>query len=192
MKTLKLIFILLISITLSNCKQVKLENNEAADLIKKTLELPKTYREDIGLGWGASSWLDALQEDGLIIYNIEYHGAFTDPSLYLFPTEAGQPYYLGQSANNYMFKTNDIDFNQITGISIEKENQTATIRFTLKATNVTPIAQTLSRINYIKYSMDSPINCELIFKKFDNGWLLQSYQNKSSSDIVNQFLKGRE
>lgn len=186
---------LFISIALASCNQVKLNNDEAADLVKKTLELPKQYREDIGLGWGASTWLDALQEDGLIIYNIEYHGAFTDPTLSLFPTDKGQPYYLGQGENNsnkYMFKTNYIDFDQITGISIQKESQTAIVRFSLKATNITPIARTLSKINYIKYSLDNPIIGELIFIKFDNGWQLQSYQNKSSNEIVNEMLKGKE
>src|ERR1035437_2813544 len=192
MKKTKLIFMLLISVAFLSCNQVKLDNNEAGDLIKKILELPKSYSEDIGLGWGATSWLDALQEDGLIIYNIEYHGAFSDPSLYLFPTDKGKPYFLGQSSNKYKFKTNDISFDQITGISIEKESQIATVRFTLKATNITPIARTLSRIKYIKYSMENPISGELIFKKFDNGWQLQSDQNKSSNEIVNEMLKGKE
>ena len=157
--------------------------------------MPKSYREDIGLGFAATSWLDALQEDGLIIYQIEYHGAFSDPSLYLFPTESGQPYFLGQSGSNsneYMFKTNDIDFDQITGISIDKKSQTATVRFTLKATNITPVARSLKRINYLKYSLDTPINYQLVFKKFDTGWQLQSGQSRSSDEILSEILKGRE
>jgi hypothetical protein len=192
MKKIKLIFILLLLVMFSSCNQIKLENNEAIDLIKKTLELPKSYSEEIGLGWGATSWLDALQEDGLIIYNIEYHGALTDPSLYLFPTETSTPYYLGQDSGSgkYMFKTNDLEFDQITGISIQKESQTAMVRFSLKATNITPVARTLSKISYIKYSLDNPITGELIFKKFDRGWQLQSDQNKTSNDMVNEILKG--
>ena len=197
MKNIKFIFMLLISIALSSCNQTKLDNSEAAGLIKKTLELPKTYREDCGWGsdvsmFGAAGKLDALKEDGLISYNIEYHGAFTDPSLYLTPTDKGKPYFMGQNSNIFMFKTNDIDFDQITGISIDKETQIATVRFTLKATNISPIARSLSRKGYIKYSLDNPINGELIFKKFDNGWQLQSDQNKSSNEIVNEMLKGKE
>lgn len=197
MKNTVLIIALLMSIAFTSCNPVKLDNIEAKGLINKTLELPKTYRDDCGWGsgvsmFGASGKLDALQADGLISYNIEYHGAFTDPSLYLTPTDKGKPYFMGQNSNIYMFKTNDIDFDQITGISIDKETQTATVRFTLKATNVSPIARSLSREGYIKYSLDNPINGELIFKKFDNGWQLQSDQNKSSNDIVNQMLKGRE
>lgn len=80
---------------------------------------------------------------------------------------------------------------KITGISIEKESQIATVRFTLKATNITPIARTLSRIGYIKYSLDNALSGELIFKKFNNGWQLHSDQNKSSNEIVNEILKGK-
>jgi hypothetical protein len=185
---------LFILITLSGCNRVNLDNIEATELIKKTLQLPKQYREDIGLGWGASSWLDALQADGFIVYTIEYHGAFSDPSLYLFPTDKGHPYYLGKdpNSNKYMFKTNDIDFDQITGVAIQKSSQTATIRFNIKATNITPIALSLRKINYIKYSLDNPISGELIFKKFDNGWQLQSGSNKSSNDLLSDILKVNE
>src|SRR5674476_473294 len=100
MKNKLLIIAFFIAIALTSCNQVKLENNEAEGLIKKTLELPKTYRRDVGWGsgvsmFGASGPLDALQSDGLITYNIEYHGAFTDPSLYLTSTEKGKPYFLG-------------------------------------------------------------------------------------------------
>jgi len=194
MKNTKLLFMLLISISIvfSSCNRVKLDNNEAEGLIKKTLQLPIAYREDIGLGFGATSWLDALQNDGLITYNIKYSGPI-HTYLYLNPTNLGKPFYLGQDPTNsniYIFKTNDIDFDQITGIAINKESQTATVRFTLKAINVTPIARTLSSIGYIKYSLDNPISGELIFKKFDNGWQLQSDQNKSSNEIVNEILKG--
>lgn len=197
MKNRLLIIVLFIAIVFTSCNQVKLENSEAEGLIKKTLELPKTYRRDVGWGsgvsmFGASGPLDALQSAGLIKYNIEYHGAFTDPSLYLKPTEQGKPYFLGQNANVFMFKIHDIDFDQITGISVDKETKTATVRYTLKATNVTPVARALSGQGYIKYSLDNPLNGELIFKKFDNGWQLQSDQNKSSNDIVNHMLNGGE
>lgn len=194
MKNTLLIIALLITIT--SCNQVKLENNEAEGLIKKTLELPKTYRRDVGWGsgvsmFGASGPLDALKSNGLITYNIEYHGAFSDPSLYLTTTEKGKPYYLGQNSNVYMFKIHDIDFDQITGISVDKETKTANVRYTIKATNVTPVARALSSNGYIEYSLDNPLNGELIFKKFDNGWQLQSDQNKSSSELLNQILDGK-
>lgn len=197
MKNIVLYLALLISIAFTGCNQIKLENNEAEGLIKKTLELPKTYRYDVGWGegvsmFGASGPLDALQSEGLITYNIEYHGAFSDPSLYLSPTDKGNPYFLGQNSNVYKFKTNDIDFDQITGISIDKETQTATVRFTLKATNVTPVARALKREGYIKYSLDNSLPGELIYKKFDNGWQLESNQNKSSNEIVNEILKGND
>jgi hypothetical protein len=99
---------------------------------------------------------------------------------------------LGQNYNVYKFKTNDIDFDQITGISIDKETQTATVRFTLKSTNVTPVALSLKSEGYIKYSLDNSIPGELIYKKFDNGWQLESNQNKSSNEMVNEIIKGND
>jgi len=193
MKTIKLIFLLLLTLAFSSCNQFKLDNTEAEGLIKKTLELPKSYSYSVGWGpgvsmWGAGGKLDALQSDGLITWHDEPNG-WSDNILYLNPTEQGKPFLISTSGNIYTFKIHDIDFEQITGISIDKNTQTATVRYTLKATNVTPIAQSLSRGGYIKYSLDNPLNGELIFKKFDNGWQLQSDQNKTSNEIVNEMLK---
>ena len=194
MKTTKLIFVLLLTLAFSSCNQVKLDNIEAEGLIKRTLELPKSYSYSVGWGqgvsmWGASGPLDALQSAGLITYNIEYHGAFSDPSLYLSTTELGKPYFLGQNSNVCEFKTNDIDFDKITGISINKESQTAIIRFSLKATNVTLAGYALAQKKYIKYSLSGSIIGELVYKKFDSGWQLEAEQAKPSSDLLNQILK---
>lgn len=183
-------------IALTSCNQVKLDNNEAEGLIKKTLELPKSYRYDVGWGQGVSMFgaggkLDALQNDGLITWHDEPNG-WSDNILYVNVTEKGKPYFQGKNGNVYSFKIHDIDFYQISGISIDKETKTATVRYALKAKNVTPVARSLSKAGYIKYSIDNPLNGELIFKKFDNGWQLQSGQNKSSNDMVNQLLNGGE
>lgn len=194
MKNTLLIIVLFMGIALTSCNQFKLDNNEAEGLIKKTLELPKSYRYDVGWGngvsmFGASGPLDALQSAGLITYNIKYHGAFTDPSLYLSTTDLGKPYFLGQNSNVYKFKTNDIDFDKITGISINKESQTAIVRFSLKATNVTLAGYALAREKYIKYSLTGPIMGELVYKKFDSGWQLETEQGKSNSELLNQILE---
>jgi hypothetical protein len=112
MKKNILINMFAIIVAFSSCNQLKLDNVEAGDLVKKTLELPKKYREDIGLGFGATSWLDALQNDGLITYNIEYSGPW-NTYLYLNPTDKGKPFYLGQDPKNsniHRFLTNNIDF----------------------------------------------------------------------------------
>ena len=192
MKKAIILFLLSAFLMISGCNQLSLNNIEAEGLIKNILELPKSYREDIGLGFGASTWLDALQNDGLITYHIEYSGPW-NTYLYLNPTENGNSFYLGvdpQNSNIHRFKTNDIDFDQIIGISVSKESQTATIRFSLKATNITPVASSLKRVGRIKYPLDLPISAELVFKKFDSGWQLLSDQNKSSNELVNQFLNG--
>lgn len=49
----------------------------------------------------------------------------------------GRSSYIGENETAYMFKTNDIEFDQIIGISINKEEQIATARFTLKVTKAT-------------------------------------------------------
>lgn len=184
----------IVSVLFSSCKQLKLENEEAEGLVKKSLELPKTDVYSVGWGpgvsmFGASGPLDALQKEELITYEIEYHGAFSDPTLTLTPTDKGQPFLKGNNENVYKFKTNEIDFDKILGISINKENQTATVRFTLKATNITPIATALKKEGYIKHSLNNPFQGELIYKKFDTGWQLQSNSNKSSSEMVKEIIK---
>jgi hypothetical protein len=188
-----LFFALLISIALISCNQVKLETVEAEGLIKKTLELPKSYRYDVGWGqnvpmFGAGGKLDALQTDGLITWSNEPNG-WADNILHVNLTQKSKPYFMGQNGNVYSFKIHDVAFDQITGISIDKNTQIATVRFTIKATNVTPIARSLKRAGYISYSIDNPLPHELIYKKFDSGWQLQSSQNKSSNEIVNEILK---
>ena len=191
MKTTKVIGIIIVIILiinlLTNCNQLKLENQEAKQLIIKALNLPQSYRKDIG-SFTSSTPLDELQNEGLINYSFTYWGINTD--LNLNATEKGKPYYLGQDSKtgNYMFKTNDIDFNEITGIAVNKDQQTATIRFSLIATNVTPVAKALKRVNWISYDINAPINGELVFKKFDNGWQLQSEQNESSIDLLNKII----
>jgi len=184
---------LFFTLAFSSCNQVRLDNNEAEELIKKTLELPKSYSYCVGWGqnasmWGAASKLDALQNDGLITWQDEPNG-WEERILYLEPTEKGKPFLIRKNGNEYTFKIHDIDFDQINGISIDKNSQTATVRFTLKSTNVTPIARSLSSGGFIKYSLDNLLNGELIFKKFDNGWQLQSDQNNTSNEIVNKLLK---
>jgi len=48
MKKAILIISLFLTIAFTSCNQVKLDNSEAEGLIKKALELPKTYRYDVG------------------------------------------------------------------------------------------------------------------------------------------------
>ena len=78
------------------------------------------------------------------------------------------------------FKTFDIGFNDISGIALDKDQQTATVRFTIKAINITPVGRLLEQ------NVDAPRSGELVFKKFDKGWQLQSNQNISSVDLVKQ------
>lgn len=194
MKNTVLIFVTIANAIVTSCTQIKLSNDEAKSLIVKSLKLPVSFRHDINKrpSMGSGFELDGLRNARLITGS-EYLDSRRLIEIQI--TEEGKSCYLGENDNVYMFKTNDIDFDQITGISINKEEQTATVRFTIKATNATRAAYALSQTDagfsgkkYINYSLDNPLSGELVFKKFDNGWQLLSDQNKSSSDLLNQIL----
>lgn len=194
MKNSILIFATIALSILSGCNQTKLTNDDAKALITNTLNLPVTYRHDINKrpSMGSGFELDGLREAGLITGS-EYLDSRRLIEIQI--TELGQSSFIGENDNAYMFKTNDIDFDQITGISINKEEQTATVRFSLKAKNATLAAYALAKTkagfsgnNYINYSLINPLNGELAFKKFDNGWQLLE-QGKSNSELLNQILK---
>lgn len=181
---------------MSSCNQVKLTNEEAKSLIVGTLGLPITYRHDIDKrpSMGSGFELDGLRNAGLITGS-EILDSRT--LIHIDITESGKSSFMGENNNAYMFRTHGIDFDQITGISINKEEQTAVVRFTIKAKDVTPAGVALSQTkagfsgrSYINYSLTSPINGELTYKKFDNGWQLQTNQNKTSIQLLNQILNG--
>lgn len=193
MKNSILIFATIALAVLSSCNQTKLSNDDAKLLIVKTLNLPITYRHDIDKrpSMGSGFELDGLRSAGLITGS-EYLDSRTAIKIQI--TEIGQSSFIGENNDAYMFNTNDIDFDQITGISINKEEQTATVRFSLKAKNATLAAYALAKTkagfsgkNYINYSLINPLNGELVFKKFDKGWQLLE-QGKASSDLLNQIL----
>lgn len=135
MKKIVLIFASVALTIFTSCIQIKMTNDEAKSLIVTTLKLPVSYRHDIDKrpSMGSGFELGGLRNAGLIT------GSETLDSrraIEIQITEIGQSSFLGENNDAYMFKTNDIDFDQITGISINKEEQTATIRFSIKAKNV--------------------------------------------------------
>jgi hypothetical protein len=191
---LLLLSTVVITIAFTSCNQTKLSNEEAKELIITSLNLPVTFGHNIDKIPSMSSGfqLDGLRKAGLI-NGSEYLDSRRLIEIQI--TELGKSSFLGENNNTYMFKTNNIDFNQITGISINKEEQTATVRFTVKATNVTLAAYALANTNagfsgkkYINYSLIKPLIGELIFKKFDSGWQLQFEQGKASAELLNQLL----
>jgi len=144
MKKNVLIFATIALAIITSCTQIKMNSDEAKSLIVTTLKLPITYRHDIDKkpSMGSGFELDGLRNAGLIT------GSETLDSRRLIEiqiTELGSSSFIGENNSAYMFKTNDIDFDQITGISVNKDVQTATIRFSLKAKNATLAAYALAK-----------------------------------------------
>ena len=166
----------------SSCNKTNLTNPEAQVLIEKALGLPHGYREDVRvyekhLYW-PSKTQNTLVKQGFLDQRDHFDQWYTE---YLV-TEKAKPYCIQNDSKIAQFKTFDIAFNEVTGIAINKEQQTATVRFSVKATNITPIGQALFN------NINEPKNGELSFKKFDNGWQLESSQNKSADDLLNGIL----
>jgi len=186
----KLAMLLLTVIALTGCNQVKLEDQEARNLVVSTLGLPQKFTEEVNANsmdpLGSGRKCQALEDAGFIYKTGNWIYGYN-----LFCTDKGKPFLIGQGKemmqgkNTLKFQAFDIDFNQITGIAINKEQQTATVRFTLKATNVSPISRTLEK------NIDNPRNGELVYKKFDKGWQLASDQNKTGTDMVREIWWGR-
>ena len=180
------LLILVFSLLFAACgEKIDLPNQEAQSLVEKALNLPQKFRSEVNganYDWyGANHPAYKLEQEGYIIVNLDrFMGAVLGCRLIV--TEKGNQYYLGEGrkrdgSNTLLFKTIDVGFGDITGIAINKEEKTATVRFTLKAINITPIGRILEN------NIDNPKNAELVFKKFDNGWQLAD-QNISGTEFV--------
>jgi len=193
MKKINILVILLSSIAFISCNQIKLENSEAEELIKTNLNLPHDYNISILSHSSNEDYFNLLQQSGLITWKfdwVEYWAGSVISRSYecdISLTDKGTPFLIEKNSNEnpypsmklyvYKFKGYTINLNAITGISINKEDQTAIVRYSLKASNMTPFAESLQGTKYVKHSLNSDINGELVFKKFDTGWQLASVQN---------------
>lgn len=179
---------------LISCNTLSLSNDEAQKLINSTLSLPKAYSMDVSLGdWGSpyrnGFYLHTLLEEGFLYDN---QGTTHDANGWLVNTrqldvtEMGKPFFLGSNKKNnsdvLYFKMYDVDFGEIKGVLINKEQQTATVRFTLVAKNIAPYTMKAER----RFGFESQKETELIFKKFDNGWQPES-QDKN---LLEKIWKG--
>ncbi len=171
-------------IALTGCGGLNLSEQDAQTLVKSSKSLPHDYPVIIRNSSDNEAILNLLQQNGLITWKFkwgnDYNGHSFDCDIY--PTDKGKGFFLGKSQQqgelgimfeNYMFKGYTMDFNQIVGISVNKENQTATVRYSQKATQVSPFAQLLANnTKFISQPLTSDITEDVIFKKFDTGWQL--------------------
>ena len=173
----------------SNCNQITLTNQEAQALIVRALLLPQKFNEEVNANsndpLGVGKKCQKIEDNGFVWKEGNWIYGYT-----LHVTDKGKPYLLGQGKdmhgkNTLQFQAFDIDFNEVTGIAINKEQQTASVRFSLKAINISPISRLLEE------NINNPRNAELVFKKFDNGWQLAVDQNKPAIDMVKKIWWGK-
>lgn len=182
-----LVFFASLIFIFSSCNNVKLTNQEAQSLVTKTLNLPQKFSKAVPANWNFEP-VGKLEREG---YVSKYGVGYIVQHYRLNILDKGKPYYMGTQGKDSegedipIFKSFDVDFNEITGIAINKEAQTASVRFSLKAINITPIG------NLLEENINNPRNGELVFKKFDNGWQLESDQNKSGVEFVKEIWWGR-
>ena len=174
------IYLITFSVFFLNCNQIKLTNEEAKLLVIKTLNLPQSFNQNITGNSMASNVLEAngfITKTGFWLYGFSIH-----------PTKKSKPYIVSTSkepmygTNTINFRVFDIELNEITGIAINKDEGTAIVRFSLKASNITPIGM------IVEPNINTPKSGELLYKKFDTGWQLLNEQNKPSLDLLRKML----
>jgi hypothetical protein len=193
MKKINTYLMILTSIALMNCNQIKLSGTEATELIQKNLKLPHDHNISILSHSSNEDYFNLLQQNGLITWKfdwVEYWAGSVISRSYeceISLTDKGAPFLIEKNSNEnpypsmnlfvYKFKGYTINLNTITGISVNKENQSATVRYILKASNITPFAESLQGTKYVPHALNSDINGELVFKQFDTGWQLATVQD---------------
>ena len=179
------VLLIMAGMQIESCNDVKLSDDDAKALVIKTMNLPKhnTFMVERRRSMMSGFVIQGLEQAGLVTERQLTQDEFmSDQSRIpndLTITEAGKSSFINQDNSGYYFKTYDEEFDRITGILINKEQKTATVRFTTKATNVTPAAIALSKTDagfsgkkIISINLENPTDHELVFKKFQNGWQL--------------------
>ena len=176
----------LVMLSIASCKQIKMTNEEAQTLVTQTLNLPQHFSKKVAGTGGFGDVSGDLEQAGYLTKSGSWLYGYS-----LSVTDMGKQFLVGTGqdamygTSTLTFKTLDIDFGEITGIAINKDQETATVRFSLKSTNVTPIGKMVEK------NVDGPKNGELTYKKFDNGWQLMD-NSKTGVDLVRQICWGRQ
>lgn len=174
-----------------------LSHAQAKVLIVKALGTPILFRHYIPLRktmcWGAD--IRSFQRKELIYYVDDREDIY---NFFLKINSEYAQWYMGQDENGCKLKLYDIVFSGITGIATNPSTNVATVRFSLKATNISPFARCLVNVKigcterkYIPFDLDTPINGEMTFRKFDTGWQLDGQmanmsKEKRLSVVINQ------
>jgi hypothetical protein len=76
-------------------------------------------------------------------------------------TPEGDNYLVGESEQEYTFRTAEITINEVTGLIFNEGRTTATAEYNFKAVNITPFA--IEKVSVPKASKET-------FLLYDDGW----------------------
>jgi hypothetical protein len=194
MKKLILISLTISFVILTSCNNVKLSNSEAESLVKTSLNLPMLCEAVFSGGIYGGDYQQLINQ--AILSGNDY--------MNLEINEGDKEYFTrkintGYGRVQYRFKAYDIDLDNITGLSVDKNTSTAIIRFTLKVTNPTFFMNNGGYFRIENFendiseniNIDSKFNGELRFRKFDTGWQLESSPSQGYSTILESFIRQR-
>lgn len=192
MKKMKGIIVIFLTISfaiLTSCTKVKLSNNEAERLVKSSLNLPMLCEAAF-----YDSDCRPLISQGILLGNDLYNLQVSEEYKKYFSQKLERKgrYPMSQ----YRFKAYDIDLDAITGLSVDKESETAIVRFSLKVANATPFVNNARFFAIRNFESDvsenintnSKFNGELRFRKFDTGWQLESSPSQGYSSILESIV----
>lgn len=166
---------LLFLTTIISCNKIELTREEAANMLKSQLQLPKNeiktilLRDETGSFNMTRGFLEDLQRRGLVNLGETDNGypyaTITDEGKQYVKSEkhgTGNPYETGIDV---LVAT--LDFGEVTGIVVNKETKTAQVDYTL-IRKVTPFG--LARQFQLE---ESPSSETKMFRMYDDGWRIE-------------------
>jgi len=169
--------------------------SEAQKLIVAALNLPKECTEKVAVGDEVT--LSRLKQGGAIVEGFVNNSNFHEN--YIEVSESNKKYFLGKITSggsdypSYLFKTFNLDLGKIEGISVNKENQTAQVRFTIEYKDVSPFGRILGQYtseggNGFRIDIEKPITAEFNFRLFDTGWKLEITESIRGYSLLDQII----
>lgn len=167
----KTIYILLIAVAITSCGSKELTRTDALNRLQETKKYPRTI--DYPLYCRDGSVANKVSESSLVtegyVTMAEIRSA--DKPFFTF-TEKAKPFLLAVSDRErelgiQVVKLADEVLVDVTGISTDEHNKSATVLYSTRMQNVSPFVVLLDRNIETEYSRKS------FFKRYDDGWRIE-------------------